>query len=209
MARSMNRPSMRLGFSMASVRPRPGSRSSASAMRLLAEQPGEAGGDGRGADAAANADDGGHDVRLVDLSLPARARQDRLGVREGVAQLVDREGFQQIIMDAAGDQVAVEADIVDLAGGDNDRAGLADFGEGVDVIERIGRFRQIDEQDVRTRRNRQGLDGVAQPALVHLFGRPAMLDRDRPQHVGGGVVADEGREGIAQTGARLERSVHD
>jgi hypothetical protein len=31
MARSMNRPSMRLGFSMASVRPRPGSRSSASA----------------------------------------------------------------------------------------------------------------------------------------------------------------------------------
>jgi hypothetical protein len=30
-ARSMNRPSMRLGFSIASVRPRPGSRSSASA----------------------------------------------------------------------------------------------------------------------------------------------------------------------------------
>ena len=76
-ARSMNRPSMRLGFSIASVRPRPGSRSSAEragaemdveveqggrAAGLVAHQPGERGRDGRGADAAADADHGGHDV---------------------------------------------------------------------------------------------------------------------------------------------------
>ena len=48
---------------------------------------------------------------------------------EAVAQLVDRERLQQIIVDAAGDEVAVEADVVDLAGGDHDRARLADFGE--------------------------------------------------------------------------------
>ena len=87
MARSMNSPSMRLGFSIASVRPRPGSRSSASApvpkwtsrssraverLRLLADQPGQRGRDGRGADAAADADHRGHDVRLVGLRFAAR-----------------------------------------------------------------------------------------------------------------------------------------
>ena len=61
-------------------------------------------------------------------------------MREGVAQLVDREGLEQIVVDAAGDEVAIEADIVDLARGDDDRAGLADFGERVDVVERIGAF---------------------------------------------------------------------
>jgi hypothetical protein len=54
-------------------------------------------------------------VRLVGLRFAARTRQDRLGMREGVAQLVDRERLQQIVVDAAGDEVAIEADIVDLA----------------------------------------------------------------------------------------------
>jgi hypothetical protein len=35
-----------------------------------------------------------------------------------------------------------------------------------------------------------------------------MLDRYRPKHLGGRVIADEGREGITQTGACLEWSVH-
>ena len=178
------------------------------AARLLAQQPGERGRDGRGADAAADADDGGHDVRLVGLGFAARARQDRLGMREGVAQLVDRERLQQIIVDAAGDEVAIQAHVVDRAGGDHDRARLAHFGERVDVVQRIGRFAEVDEQDVRAGRDRQRLDRVAQPALVDLLRRPAVLDRNRPQHVGGGIVADEGGERIAQTRACLERSVH-
>ena len=127
---------------------------------------------------------------------------------EGIAQLVDRERLEQVIVDPAGDEVAIQADIVDLARGDDDRAGLAHFGQRVDVIERIGQFRQVDEQDVRAGGDRQRLDRVAQPALVDLFGRPAMLDRDRPKHVGGGIVADEGRERIAEARARLEWSVH-
>ena len=127
---------------------------------------------------------------------------------EGVAQLVDRERLQQIVVDAAGDEVAIEADVVDGAGRDHDRARLADFRERVDVVERIGGFGQVDEQDVRAGRDRQRLDRVAETALVDLLRRPAVLDRDRPKHVGGRIVADEGSERIAQTGARLERSVH-
>jgi hypothetical protein len=34
-------------------------------------------------------------------------------------------------------QVAVQADVVDLAARDHDRAGLADFRERVDVVQRI------------------------------------------------------------------------
>ncbi len=127
---------------------------------------------------------------------------------EGVAQLVDRERLQQIIVDAADDEVAVKPDVIDGSGRDHDRARFADFGERVDVVQRIGGFAQVHEQDVRACRDRQRLDGVAQPALVDLFRRPAVLDRHRPQHVGRRVVADEGGEGIAQTGASLKRSVH-
>ncbi len=149
-----------------------------------------------------------HHVRLVGLRFAARTRQDHLRMSERVAQLVDRERLQQIIVDAAGDEVAVKADVVDLARGDDDRSGLADFRKRVDVVERVGRFRQVHEQDVRAGGDRQGLHRIAQAALVDLFRRPAVLDRNRPKHIGGGIVADEGREWIAVTRACLERSVH-
>ena len=178
------------------------------ALRLLAEQPGQAGGHGRGADAAADADDGGHDVRLLDLRFAARARQDCLGMREGVTQLVDRERLQQVIVDAAGDEVAVEADIVDLAGRNHHRARFANLGQGVDVVQGVGRFRQVDEQDRRAGGHGQRLDRIAQAALVDLLRRPAMLDRNRAQHVGRRVVTDEGGEGVTQTRTGLKRSVH-
>ena len=152
--------------------------------------------------------DGGHDVRFVDLRFAARARQDRLGMGEGIAQLVDREGLEQIVMDAAGDEIAVQAHVVDLARGDDDRAGLAHFREGVDVVQRVSRFRKVHEQDVRACRNRQGLDRVAETALVDLFGRPAVLDCHRTEHVRRGVIADESLEWIAQPSACLERGVH-
>jgi len=164
----MNRPSMRLGFSIASVRPRPGSRSSARApvpkwtsrsssaveRRDFPEQPRQRGGDGRRADAAADADDGGHDVRAVSLRFPARTRQDHLRMRERVAQLIDRERLQQIIVNAAGDEVAIEADVVDGAGRDHDRARFADFRQRVDVVERIRGFAEVHEQNVRACRHR-------------------------------------------------------
>ena len=129
-------------------------------------------------------------------------------MRKGVAQLVDREWLKQIIVDAARDEVAVQADIIDGAGRDHDRARLAYLRKRVDVVERIGGFAQVDEQDVRAGRNRQRLHRVAKAALVDLLRRPAVLDRNRPQHVGGRIVADKGRERITQTRACLERSVH-
>src|SRR3712207_7905418 len=50
--------------------------------------------------------------------------------------------------------------------------------------ERVARFRKVDEQDRGAGRDGQSLDRVAKAALVDLFGRPAVLDRDRPKHLG-------------------------
>jgi hypothetical protein len=147
-------------------------------------------------------------VRLVRLSLPARAGQDHLGMREGIAQLIDRERLEQVIVDPAGNEVAVEADVVDGAGSDHDRARLADFRKRVDVVERIGGFAEVDEQDVRACRHRERLHGIAQSALVDLFRRPTVLDRHRPKHVGRRIVADESGERVSKSRACLERSVH-
>src|SRR5437868_4857522 len=127
---------------------------------------------------------------------------------EGIARLVDREGLEQIIVNAAGDEVAVEPDIVHGPRRDHDRPRLADFRERVDVVERIRGLAQVDEQDVRAGRDGQRLDRVAKAALVDLFRRPAVLDGDRPQHVGRRIVAHECGERIAQTRASLEWSVH-
>src|SRR3546814_10517221 len=43
-----------------------------------------------------------------------------------------RKRLEQVVVDAARDQIAVEAHVVDLAHGDHDRARLADFGQRVD-----------------------------------------------------------------------------
>ena len=74
--------------------------------------------------------------------VEARAGNGELGIGEGVAQLIGRERLQQIVLDAAGDEIAVEAHVVDLAGGDHHRARLADLGERVDVVERIAAIRE-------------------------------------------------------------------
>ncbi len=58
--------------------------------------------------------------------------------------------------------------------------------------------RQVDEQDARAGRDRQGLDRVAQAALVHLLRRPAVLDRDRAEQLGRRLVGDEGGERVAE-----------
>ena len=128
---------------------------------FLAQQPSQRSRDRRRADATADAEDGGHDVRLVDLRFAARTGQDRLRIRERVAQMIDRERHEQIVVDAACDEVAIEADIVYLARCDHDRPRLADFRKRVDVVQRVSRFREVDEQDVRARGDRQGLDRVA------------------------------------------------
>ena len=83
-------------------------------------------------------------------------------MREAVAQLVHREGLEQVVVDAARDQVAIEAHVIDLACRDYDRAGLAYFSESVDVVERIAALRQVHEQDLRACGDGQRLHGIAQ-----------------------------------------------
>ena len=129
-------------------------------------------------------------------------------MRKGVAQLIDRKRLEEIVVNAACDEVTIEADIIDSSGRDHDRPGLADFRERIDVVERIRGLGEIHEKNVRAGRDGQRLDGVPETALVDLLRRPAVLDGNRTKHVGRCIVADEGSEGIAQTGARLERSVH-
>ena len=127
---------------------------------------------------------------------------------ESVAQLIDGERFQQVVVDAAGDEIPIEPDVVDGTGRNHDRAWLADLCKRVDIVERVTQLAEIDEQDVRARRDGKRLHRIAKATLVDLLRRPAMLDCDRPKHVGGCVVADERGERITQTRACLERSVH-
>src|SRR3546814_12608901 len=101
----------------------------------------------------------------------------------------------------------MKAYFVDLAGSDDDRAGCENLGQRVDVVDRIARFGHVDEQDVRTCRNRQRLNRVAQAALVALLDRPAHVargDADQLQRV---VVAYKGFEGFTQPRC-FDRSVH-
>jgi hypothetical protein len=178
---------------------------------FVAHQPGERGGDGRGADAAAHADHRRGDVGLLGGVLgKTRARDGELGMGEGVAQLVGGERLQEIVLDAARDEVSIEPHVVHLAGRDHHRAGLAYLGERIDVAQRIARFAEVDEQDARAGRDRKRLHRVAQPALVHLFRRPAMLHRNRTEHVRRRVVADESGERIAKAGRPrgMEGRVH-
>ena len=178
------------------------------AVGLFADRPGERGRDERRADPAAHADDRHQVMRLVVVHVGMfRRRQHRLRHGQRFADLVERQRFQKIVLNAARQKVAVQADVVHLARRDDHRARLADLGQRVDVVDRVARFGHVDEQDVRARRDRKRLDGVAQPALVALLDRPAHVgrrDADQLQRV---VVADKGVEGVTQP-CCFEWSVH-
>ena len=134
----------------------------------LRHQPAERGRDGRGAHAAAHADDG--DVaRCLFGGRVHRARgvQDRSRLPDRVAQHVGVDRLEQIVVQPAGHQHAVQSHVVDLADRDDDRAGLAHFGQIVDLAGRVGRVAEIDQQDLRARADRQCLDRAAQPARRH------------------------------------------
>jgi uncharacterized sporulation protein YeaH/YhbH (DUF444 family) len=134
-------------------------------------------------------------------------RKDRLRIGQRVADLIERQRFQEVILNAARQEIAIEANVVDLARRDDDGAGFADLRQRVDVVDRIARLGHVDEQDIRARRDRQRLHRVAQAALVALL--------DGPAHVGGGdadqlqriVVAHKGVERVTQPGC-FERRVH-
>jgi len=167
---------------------------------LLADRPGKRRRYERCADAATHANDGHHVMRLVVEHVGMlRCGQHRLRHRQRFADLFERQRLQQIVLNAAGQKVAVQANVVHLAGRDHDGAGFAHFGQCVDVVDRVARFRHVDEQDVRARGNRQRLHGIAQTALVTFFDRPAHVVRCGPDQIQRIVVADEGVEGVTQT----------
>ena len=176
---------------------------------LVAEQPGERGGDAGRADATTRADDGGGEVRPFRARVAWR-KEYRLRLRQCIAQLVSAKGLQQIILNAAGDEVAIQADIVHLARRDHDSAGFAHFGKAVDVVQRVAAFGHVDEQDLRACADRKALHGIAHAALVHLFRGPAHFGGDHRQQIMAMIIADEGVEGIALSRhGRFPGCVHD
>ena len=177
---------------------------------IVAEQPSERCRHHRCAHAAACADDCGRYVALRRFRIArSRGAEHRLRLVERVAQLPRRQGLEQIVVNTARQQVAIQAHVVHLPDGDDDGARLAHFGQRVDVVEGIAAFGQIDHQDVGAGRHGQGLDRVAQSALGAFFRLPAQFDDDGPEHVERGFIADEGGEGIAIAGSvGFPRCVH-
>ena len=123
--------------------------------------------------------------------------ENRLRFVERIAHLARGERLQKIIVNPAGDQIAIQTHVVDLAHGDHDGPRFAHFGERVDIGQRVAAFGKIDHQDIGAGRNRERLDRVAQATFGAFFRRPAQFRDDRPQRIDCGVVAQEGGEGIA------------
>ena len=100
------------------------------ALPVMAEQPGQRGRNGRCADAAARADHSGRDMGLFGLMIIVfRCIQDRLRLRQDVAQLVRTKRFQQIVLQAADDKIAIQAYVVHLTHGNHNGARFADLGQ--------------------------------------------------------------------------------
>ena len=78
-------------------------------------------------------------ILLVAIRV-ARTGENHLRLGQGVAKLICVERFQEIILDAARQQIAIQANIIHLTGSDNDRSRLAHFCEAVNVIQRIAAF---------------------------------------------------------------------
>ena len=68
--------------------------------------------------------------------------------------MIGLDRLQQIVVDAAGQQVAVKPHVIGNSGGDDHRAGLTHVGQRVDVVQRIGAIRQINQQDLWPRCDR-------------------------------------------------------
>ena len=90
------------------------------------DRPGDIVGDGGGADAAFGAD---HRDDAADR-LGVRRREQSANRAHDVERADRRD---QVVADAAPDQLAVEHDVVDAADHDDARAGVADFGELIEA----------------------------------------------------------------------------
>jgi hypothetical protein len=79
----------------------------------------------------------------------ARGGEDRLRLGQRIAQTCRRQRLEQVIVDAACQQIAVKPHIVHLADGDHHRARLAHFGQRVDIAQRVAAFGKVHQQDRR------------------------------------------------------------
>ncbi len=180
-------------------------------MLVRSEIPAERGRQRRGADTAAGADDRGRDVALDHFDIAAaRGAENRLRLIERVAQRRRGKRLEEVVVDSACEQIAVEPHIIDLPDGDHHGARFANLGQRIDIVERVAAFRQIDEQDVGAGTDRERLDRVAQTALVAFLRRPAEFDDHRTQHVERILVADIGGERVAVVAghAGFPRCIH-
>jgi hypothetical protein len=74
-------------------------------------------------------------------------------------------GFSRIVVDAARDEVAIQADVVDAGPPRSRSSRLADFRERVDVVQRVGRLAEVDEQDVWASGYRHDWTALRRPPL--------------------------------------------
>src|SRR3546814_19692015 len=101
-----------------------------------------------------------HDLRRIEYSLCQR---------ENFAKLVCAEGLQQIILQPAGNEVAIKTHIIDLPGCNDHGSRFAHFSETIDIVQRIARFRYIYEEDIGAGGHRERLNIISHPAFVYFF----------------------------------------
>ncbi len=170
-------------------------------LMLVAEQPCERGCERRSADTTTRPDHSGRNVPLDRFAFTSlRRSEDGQSLVQSIVHLLGRKWLQQVVVDAAGKQIAIQAHVVDLAHGDNHGARLADFCQRVDIVQRIAAFRKVDHEDCRAGADAERLDRIAQAAFVALLRLPAHFDDDGTQNVQRVVIADIGCKRIAIAG---------
>ena len=131
-------------------------------------------GDGGGADAALGADDRDHPPERL-----GAGHAEQLGYR--LDEVDDAERRHQIFADSARHQLPVENDVVELAENDDLGAGVAIFGELVELREqRVAVGGRLEHDDVGRRRAAVGFDRRRRAAHVLLdmgFGHAPVGDR--------------------------------
>ena len=159
---------------------------------LVGHQPGDVDGNRAGADATAGAD---HGDQPADPGLLGLRRGGLLGrLDDERVQGFRRHRLEQVVLDAQGDKVAEQVDVVDIPQCDDARARVADLRQRADVVKGIVGIGDIDHQHVGRGNAGKGFNGLLHPTLQHLALGPALFLGDADKGGARGVVKDKGHE---------------
>ena len=160
------------------------SATTTSLSKFAGDRPGDVVRDHRRADAALAADEGDRAAERVGAAVDIE-----IGRSLRISASVDRR--DQIFADAAADEFAIEVDVVDMADDDDLGAGVADFGEAVELgIELVARQLRFDDDQI-------GRGG----SLVEFAGRGEAAGMDLDMGAGHAPV----RGGLLDDGGEVRR----